>query len=523
LPTYAFQHRRYWPDTRVGAGRGRVVDDWRYRVVWRRREPAADRAPAGRPTAEGALTGRWLLVEPGDAAGARVARALRAAGAEVRVATRAVAGDFAGVVALPGTVQEAVGLVRELRSAGTRVPLWWVTADAVAVAPGDTVRPEAAQLWGLGQVVGLEEPAWWGGLVDLPAAWDDDTGALLASLLAGAAEGEDQLAVRGAEVFARRLVRAPLAARGPVREWKPRGTVLVTGGTGGVGAHVARWLAREGAERLVLTSRRGPEAPGAAALAAELRALGTEVTLAACDTADRDTLAAILAGTPEESPLTAVVHAAGIVRYTKVRDLTPQELDEVVTGKAIGARHLDELTAGLDLDAFVLFSSGAATWGGGSQGAYAAANAHLDGLARARCDRGLPATSLAWGTWRSEGMAADLDEESLARMGLNLMDPALALSVMREAVEHDETCLTVTDTDWSRFAPVYAGARRRPLIEDIPEAARALASEQDAPDGGEATADSAGEGDALRRRLGALTEREQRSALLELVRSRAAS
>ncbi|MFD9114391.1 type I polyketide synthase [Streptomyces bottropensis] len=525
LPTYAFQHRRHWPDTRVGAGRGRVVDDWRYRVVWRRREAVADRAATGPAAEEGALTGRWLVVEPGDGdgAGARVARALRAAGAEVRVATRAEAGDFAGVVALPGTVHDAATLVRELRSAGTRVPLWWVTADAVAVAPGDTVRPEAAQLWGLGQVVGLEEPAWWGGLVDLPAAWDDDTGALLTSLLAGAAAGEDQLAVRGTEVFARRLVRAPLAARAPVRQWRPRGTVLVTGGTGGVGAHVARWLAREGAERLVLTSRRGPEAPGAAELAAELRSLGAEVTLAACDTADRDTLAAVLTDIPEGTPLTAVVHAAGIVRYTKVRDLTAREIDEVVTGKALGARHLDELTAGLDLDAFVLFSSGAATWGGGSQGAYAAANAHLDGLARARRDRGLPATSLAWGTWRSEGMAADLDEESLARMGLNLMDPALALSVMREAVEHDETCLTVTDTDWSRFAPVYAGARHRPLIEDIPEAARALGEEPDAPGGGERTADPAGEGDALRRRLGTLTEGEQRSALLELVRSRAAS
>ncbi|WP_146194016.1 type I polyketide synthase, partial [Streptomyces sp. MA5143a] len=514
--TYAFQHRRYWPDTRVGAGRGRLVDDWRYKVTWRRRALTGDRTP----------TGRWLLVEPGDAVGARVAEALRAAGADVEVADHAVAGDFAGVVALPGSVEEAVSLVRDLRTAGSQAPLWWVTADAVAVRSGDTVRPDAAQLWGLGQVVGLEEPGWWGGLVDLPAVWDDGAGESLAAVLAGAAGGEDQVAVRGGDVFARRLVRAPLAGRAPARPWTPRGTVLVTGGTGGVGAHVARWLAGEGAEHLVLTSRRGAAAPGAEALADELRALGAEVTLAACDMADREAVASVLADIPPKAPLTAVVHAAGVVRYTKVRHLTPEEIHEVVDGKVAGARHLDELTAGIDLDAFVLFSSGAASWGGGSQGAYAAANAYLDGLARSRRARGLPATSLAWGTWRSEGMAADLDEESLTRMGLALMDPALALSVMREAVEHGETCLTVTDTDWSRFAPVYAGARHRPLIEDIPEAARALKGDTyttGTPEDTTGTADADSTSSALISRLADLTEGERRTELLELVRSRAAA
>ncbi|MEW2404598.1 type I polyketide synthase, partial [Streptomyces sp. NPDC046862] len=516
LPTYAFQRRRYWPQTAVGAGHGRVVDDWRYRTTWRPCAPAETERPAG----------RWLLVAPAEGIGTEVAEALRAAGADVEIAERPVAGDFAGIVAVPRSTVEAVSLVQDLRAAGSKAPLWWLTRNAVAVVPGDTVRPEATELWGLGQVVSLEEPKWWGGLIDLPAEWQDGTGALVAAVLTAASGGEDQLAVRGTGVFARRLVRAPLAGRGPVREWKPRGTVLVTGGTGGVGAHVARWLVAEGAEHLVLTSRRGAAAPGAAALAEEVRALGADVTFAACDVADRDALASVLAGIPEETPLSAVVHAAGIVRYTKVRDLTSEELDEVVSGKAAGARNLDELTAHLDLDAFVLFSSGAASWGGGSQGAYAAANAHLDGLAQDRRARGLPATSLAWGIWRSEGMAADLDEQSLARMGLALMDPALALSVMREAVEHGETQLTVTDTDWSRFTPVYAGVRHRPLIEEIPEAARALRDDDDGAsadaDAGPADATSS-PGDALRRRLTGLTEGERHAALLDLVRERSAA
>ncbi|MCX4902867.1 type I polyketide synthase [Streptomyces sp. NBC_00878] len=505
LPTYAFQHRRYWPRPGSPAG-SRPEDARRYRIAWRPTAPDSTE-----------LTGRWLLVTPDTEDTSAVAQALRDAGAEVETApdARGAAGDYAGVVALPQGPADAVALVQDLRASGTKVPLWWLTRHAVAVTPGDTVRPDATRLWGLGQVVGLEEPGWWGGLIDLPALWDGGTGAALAAVLAGGTGGEDQLAVRTTGVFARRLMRAPLPGGTPARRWQPRGTVLITGGTGGVGANVARWAATEGARHLLLTSRRGAAAPGAAELGRELEALGASVTFAACDTGDRDALAATLADIPEEHPLTAVVHAAGVVRYTKVRDLTPEELDEVLTGKATGARHLDELTAHLDLDAFVLFSSGAAAWGGGSQGAYAAANAYLDGLAEARHAAGRPATSLAWGIWGGGGMGADLDEQSLARMGLALLDPALALAVMREAVEHDEPTLTVTDTDWSRFAPVYAGARRRPLIEDIPEAAEALRATDDAPEGPS--------DDSLRARLGRLTESERRAALLDLVRTRAAA
>ncbi|HEY8978374.1 MAG TPA: type I polyketide synthase, partial [Streptomyces sp.] len=498
LPTYAFQHRRYWPRPGTPAG-SRREDARRYRITWR---------PTSLTDTE--LTGRWLLVAPEGAS--VVAEALRNAGADVETVSdaRAVQGEYAGVVALPQSPADAVALVQDLRASGTKVPLWWLTRHAVAVTPGDTVRPDATRLWGLGQVVGLEEPGWWGGIVDLPAEWDDGIGTALAAVLAGGTGGEDQLAVRSTGVFARRLVRAPLSGRPPAKRWQPHGTVLITGGTGGVGANVARWAATEGARHLVLTSRRGADAPGAAELGSELEALGASVTFAACDAADRDALAAILDAIPEEHPLTAVVHAAGVVRYTKVRDLTPEELDEVLAGKATGAQHLDELTSGMDLDAFVLFSSGAAAWGGGSQGAYAAANAYLDGLAEARHAAGRPATSLAWGIWGGDGMGADLDEQSLARMGLALLDPALALAVMREAVEHDEPTLTVTDTDWSRFTPVYAGARRRPLIEDIPEAAQSLTPEEH-------------QDDSLRARLERLTENERRTALLDLVRTRAAA
>ncbi|WP_128382591.1 beta-ketoacyl reductase, partial [Streptomyces cavernae] len=248
----------------------------------------------------------------------------------------------------------------------------------VSTAPGEGIEPEQARLWGLGQVAGLEWPAGWGGLVDIGPGWD------VPALLGALASGEDQLAVRDGGVLARRLLRAPAASG---RTWSPRGTVLVTGGTGGIGRHLARWLAESGAERLVLVSRSGS--------AEGLSDLPVPVSVVACDVADREALAAVVAGVAGD--LRAVVHAAGVAAYRPIAELSVEELEDVVRAKELGARWLDELTADLDLDAFVLFSSGAATWGGASQGAYAVGNAYLDALAVDRRGRGLPATSLAWG------------------------------------------------------------------------------------------------------------------------------
>ncbi|QNP68029.1 SDR family NAD(P)-dependent oxidoreductase [Streptomyces roseirectus] len=510
LPTYAFQHQRYWMQTpRATAGVGRPVDAWRYRVTWRRVTPAAGTA----------LDGRWLLVDP-RGEGESVAVALRAAGADVETAEAAREGAWDGVVCLPAGAADALETVRALDAAGVRAPVWWLTRGAAAVSGGDTVRAEATRLWGLGQVVGLELPERWGGLIDLPEEWSDGVAALLPALLAGAGGGEDQLAVRGPAAYARRLVRAPLTERGTSRTWQPRGTVLVTGGTGGIAAHLARRLATEGADHLLLLGRRGAAAPGADALAEEIRALGAEVTFAACDVTDRDALAAVLDSVPEQWPLTAVLHAASSTSYGPALDVTPEELTTGMAAKADGARHLDDLTSHLDLDAFVLFSSGAAVWGSAGNAVYAAANAYLDGLAHQRRARGLTATSVAWGGWADGGMLSDYGQlaDQLQRLGVRPMRPDTALDVLWEAVEHDETTLTVSDMDWERFAPVYALARRRPLIEDIPEAARALTpASGDTTDGDDSTAGQ------LRAALTGSGPAEQRATLLALVRGRAAA
>ncbi|WMD04166.1 SDR family NAD(P)-dependent oxidoreductase [Streptomyces sp. FXY-T5] len=500
-----------------------VLDSWRYRTLWR---------SVTVPSAA-SLSGVWLVVSPGsDAPVEQVTEALTAAGAEVRVldgsADRealaeqlAGAGEVAGVVSLLAWAEDAalassLRLVQAHGDAGLVAPVWVLTRGAAAVGSDDAVSAVQTSLWAWGQVAGLELPGVWGGLVDVPAEWDGRVSSGLAAVLA-AGEGEDQVAVRPSGVYARRLVRAPLGASAvPVREFKARGTVLITGGTGGVGGHLARWLAGEGAARLLLVSRRGPDAEGVSDLVEELRALGCEATVVACDVTDRAALAQVIADVPAEHPLTAVFHTAGVASYGTVHELAPGDMHAQMASKTLGARHLDELTAGLELDAFVLFSSGAAVWGSAGNGAYAAANAFLDGLAWERRARGVVATSVSWGGWKATGMATDGTAEQLERRGVRAMDPALAVEALRQALEQDETALTVTDMDWGRFTPGYAMARRRPLIEDIPEAARALAEESD-----DTTGEETG-GTAFRAELAAMGQAEQLDLLLDLVREEAA-
>ncbi|MFG1611014.1 SDR family NAD(P)-dependent oxidoreductase, partial [Actinoplanes sp. NPDC049265] len=291
---------------------------------------------------------------------------------------------------------------------------------------------------------------------------------------------------------------------------EPSSTVLVTGGTGALGAEVARHLAATGrAGRLLLVSRRGPAASGAVGLAAGLAAAGVAVTVTACDVADRGELAAVISGVP----LTGVVHAAGVLDDGVVTALTPERVEVVAGPKSVAAWHLHELTAGLDLGSFVLFSSVAASFGSAGQGGYAAANAFLDGLAAARRSVGLPGVSLAWGLWeKRSGMTGHLagrDTDRLARIGMRPLSTTQALSLFDAATGLDEPLAVLTSLDPRALTaggpPLLAGVARRPARRDA------------AVNPGEDV------GEALRRRLAGMRPADQERLLLDLVRAQAAA
>jgi short-subunit dehydrogenase/acyl carrier protein len=294
--------------------------------------------------------------------------------------------------------------------------------------------------------------------------------------------------------------------------------VLITGGTGAVGGHVARWLAAAGTARLVLASRSGPHAAAAAAQAAALAGAGTTTEVISADTADRDQVTGLLtriaAGGP---PLTAVMHTAGLVQATALDDTTVTELAAVTAAKAASAALLDELTAGLDLDQFVLFSSIAATWGSGGQPAYAAANTYLDALAEDRRARGLPATSVAWGPWGGGGMTDPAAARELHRRGLAVMDPQLLVQALASALDHHETLLTIADVSWGQFAVPFTLRRPSPLLAALPEVTQALAT---TPASGPATGPPA---TPLAQQLAGLTPAEQDRVLITMVRTEAAA
>ncbi|WP_420077391.1 type I polyketide synthase [Streptomyces sp. JL3001] len=459
-----------------------ALDALRHREHW---QPHTFPAPGG-------TTGPWLVLLPEhddpwaaaltDALGT-VAVPVRCPAGTDRATLTALLRDTepAGVLCLtaledsdatdvPAGLLAALTAVQATGDAGLRAPVWCATRDAVAAIDTDRAHGlGGAALWGLGRVAAREIPDRWGGLLDLPA--EDPSGPSVALALAAltAQGGEDEVAVRATGTLVRRLVPAPRVPYETPTGWRPAGTTLVTGGTGGLGAQVARRLAEEGAERLLLVSRRGPDAPGADALRHELAAAGCEVDIAACDVADRDTLAALLAAIPAERPLTAVVHAAGVLDDGVLERLTPDRFADVFRAKATAALHLDVLTRNHDLSAFVLFSSVSGALGNPGQANYAAANTVLDTLAARRRAEGLPAVSIAWAAWRGAGMAAGLDDAQGRRSGLGGLDPELALTALLEATSDPHPALLVADLE-PLAAALRTGPRRSPVLDGHPAA-----------------------------------------------------
>ncbi|MEV7417052.1 type I polyketide synthase [Streptomyces sp. NPDC089919] len=363
------------------------------------------------------------------------------------------------------SARHALALVQQWLAAGSLAAarLAVVTRRAVAVG-AEAPDPAGAPVWGLLRTAQSEHPDRF--------LLVDTVGDELPDWVQVSATDEPQLALRGGELLVPRLVRADGARAGAdVGAWDPAGTVLITGGTGGLGAVFAEHFVTElGARHLTLVSRRGSAAEGVTELVDRLAALGAEVAVAACDVADRDRLAELIRSL--ERPLTAVVHAAGVLDDGLAEAMTPEQLERVLRPKLDAALHLHELTADSALSAFVLFSSITALVGTPGQANYAAANAFLDALAARRRADGQPGLSLAWGLWdEAAGMGGALDEADrarLARSGVQPLPTGLGLELFDRSRRFET----------AQLAPVLldlGALRARARTGSLPALLRALA------------------------------------------------
>uniref|UniRef100_UPI0004778A2A type I polyketide synthase n=2 Tax=Salinispora arenicola TaxID=168697 RepID=UPI0004778A2A len=377
-----------------------------------------------------------------------------------------------------------------------------VTRAAVAVGDQAAADPAGAAVWGLTRSAQAENP---GRITLLDLEPDSPVEQVLGSVLTSA---EPQVAARGGALFAPRLAHADAQQTRKARAgFGPHGAVLVSG-AGVLGAVVARHLViRHGVRRLVLASRRGPDADGSADLVAELTQLGAEVSVVACDLSDRDQVSALLA---VHRP-TGVVHTAGVLDDGVTAALTPERLARVFAPKVDAVRHLDELTRDLDLDAFVVFSSGSGVFGSPGQGNYAAANAFLDAVMANRRADGLPGLSLAWGLWeQTTGLTAHLggaDQARMSRGGVRAMTVVEGMDLFDAALASEQALLVPVKLD---LREVRAGGTVPHLLRGLVRPGRQQSRAAVDGDGG------------LARRLAELAPAEQESLLLDLVRGQVA-
>jgi hybrid polyketide synthase/nonribosomal peptide synthetase FtdB len=510
-----------WLDASAGL---RPARSWCYRVAYRERLAGASPAApaAGAP---------WLVLGDRAGLGEALAQQLRARGEQVSliapgaesIASRLAAAwpggpprprrivylgtldagpfDPASPAELAAQLEAGCGAVLALvqhlaRDDRADAALWLVTRGARRVET-EAASPVQAAIWGLGRTIAHELPGLWGGLVDLdPARPPDgapahaiDEAAELASYLSAPAGGDD-VAIRGRKHYVPRLVRDPVGAIEPVAI-RPDGAYLVTGGFGGLGHLVARWLIRHGARTIVLLGRTAlppraawdaldPSSPAArqARQVAELEQLGATVHAASVDLARGEVLARWrddyrAHGGPA---IRGVIHCAGQVAFEPLVKITPAGLRDVLGAKAVGAAWLHAVLADEPLEMFALFSSAAAVLDSPMLGHYAAANAFLDAFAHARAHRGLPAVSINWGPWSEVGMVTrNAGHGPAAVHGAGLIEPEVGLELFGRIAAAGRSQIAVLPMDWQAWRAAHPSAAAVPLLAELipPEPASA--------------------------------------------------
>ncbi len=534
LPELPWQRQPHWiepgPSDLVVQPRPRTRGDLLYRVAWAP-APAGPAATAGTSVAPTSGTSadsarRWLVTGPGREA---IAERLRAAGescvesGEQELQTALTLDPHAGapvrvvhVAHDPGAsgwrevLAPALTTVRAVAASAAAAQLWLVTRGGRDVG-GERPDPPQAAVRGLGRTLALEHPAAWGGALDhdgTPASLDALVGWLCGEGrrgvpgAGGAVDGadgtmdgadgtmdgaagpvEDEVAFRAGVGYVPRL-RAGVARADAISAIHADGSYLITGGLGGVGLHVAAWLAGRGARQLVLIGRRPPDRRARRAID-QLRAAGVMVEVASVDVTSEAELASLFARFDADlPPLRGVVHAAGVLDDGILLQQDAERLARVIEPKLTGALALDRLCAELPLELFILFSSFSAELGAPGQGNYVAANAALDALAGARRTRGLPAISIGWGPWAETGMTAGQKQaqqwQARGVTPLTVRQATAALDAILAAGSGNYSCLSV---DWAAYARWAGKERLSALLAELIGEATGAGPEAVGPDG----------------------------------------
>lgn len=529
LPTYPFQRSRYWlPAAPLASAVSLAADptsDWLYETQWQVKDV---------PAASGTGAERFVVFADQGGVGDEIHRLATVQGKACRLVKTDASGEGIGpnhpeeydalfntagrkVTSAPlhlvclwgldaGTDSAAgvgdvardgcIRLLRVIQSLARRkiagvIRLWIATRGAQSPENADSpARLAGVPLWGLGKVVSLEYPDWWGGLIDLPPVGSGEAAKCLWDAI-HAGDGEDQVTFHSGHRHVARLVRRSRALPSETVSVRSDGIYWITGGLGSLGLELARWLVNQGARYLVLQSRSGlPDCARWSSLTPadgdvyrrvvavqELERSGAAVEILAADVADpgfvesaRKRLAAM------GRPLRGIFHAAGVSGLKALDVMTAEDLAAVLRAKVDGTWNLHTLTETTPLDFFVCFSSIASVWGSRGLGHYAAANQFLDSFARYRRNLGLPCLSVDWGPLEGGGMGLDLEEARLKSFGIRLLPRAGWTAVLGRLVQAGDTQAIVVDVDWEVFRPIYEAQRGRPLVQQFAsEAARAAA------------------------------------------------
>jgi SAM-dependent methyltransferase/acyl carrier protein len=360
--------------------------------------------------------------------------------------------------------ESVVALSQKLRGRGAR--LWVVTHGAQRVIEKDINDPVAAPVWGQGRSIALEQPEIWGGLVDLdPLATEEEQAELLVrDLLAN--DGEDQVAYRHGTRYVARLKRcarpAPRAAG-----FHADGSYLITGGLGGLGLVVARWLVKQGVRRLILVGRNGVTRECQTEALREIERFGASIRIVQADISDPTQMERLFSTLASEPPLKGVIHAAAVLSRDRVLEMSAEQLRGVLLPKVAGTWLLHRHTRHLPLDFFCMFSSTASLLGSGGLAHYAAANQFLDGFAHYRQRLGLPGIAIQWGTWDEMRTVSEANRKQYRSVGLLPMASSDALAVLNDLLGSSEPVVMVAAVDWRILKAVFEARRKRPLLEEL--------------------------------------------------------